>query len=256
MTVSTSPPAFGPTAGAVPGAPPEAVVPLTGLHPVARVDLMPPEVLRRRRFRRARRLMAAAVAATVVAALAVSLAAWQGAVTAREELAAEQDLTRLLQGEAARFAEVPAVLGSIDRARTSLSLAMGQEIGWYSVLDDITRSAPETVWFEQITLSAVPAGVAVEDPLATPGAVASVQMTGRALDHQDVVAWLDRMAGLATWTDPVFTESAAEAADAAEAGAPLTFTTSARLSAEAYTQRFDPSRPAGLTEVTAGGDDR
>jgi Tfp pilus assembly protein PilN len=252
MTLSTSPLAFGGATvpGAATAAPPEAVVPLTGLHPVARVDLMPPEVLQRRRFRRARRLMAVAVAATALVAAAVSVAAWQAAVTAREDLAAEQERTSRLQAEAARFAEVPAVLGSIERAQTSLSLAMSQEIGWYPVLDDITRSAPETVWFEQITLSAAPAGAVVEDPLATPGAVASVQMTGRALDHQDVVAWLDEMAGLATWTDPVFTESAAESA---EAGAPLTFTTSARLSAEAYTQRFDPS---WLAEVTAGGDDR
>jgi Tfp pilus assembly protein PilN len=257
MTLPTSPPAFagagapGPATTAVP----EAVVPLTGLHPVARVDLMPPEVLRRRRFRRARRLMALAVAGAALTAVAVSVSAWQAAVTAREELATEQARTSRLQAEAARFAEVPAVLGSIERARTSLSLAMSQEIGWYPVLDDITRSAPETVWFEQITLSAVPADAVVEDPLATPGAVASVQMTGRALDHQDVVAWLDEMAGLATWTDPVFTESAAETGEA-DAGAPLTFTTTARLSAEAYTQRFDPSQLSQLSEVTAGGDDR
>ncbi|MGF1647487.1 MAG: hypothetical protein ACFCVF_11305 [Kineosporiaceae bacterium] len=244
----------GPATGAAPGSPPEAVVSLAGLHPVARVDLMPPEVLQRRRFRRARRLMALGTAGTALVAAAVAVTSWQSAVTAREELAGEQDRTRQLQSEAARFAEVPAVLGSIERARTSLSVAMGQEIGWYAVLADVTGSAPETVWFEQITLSAVPAGAVVEDPLAAPGAVASIEMTGRATDHQDVVTWLEEMAGLATWTDPVFTESATESAtEAGQAGAPLTFTTSARLSAEAYTQRFDPSR---LAAGTAGGDDR
>ncbi|MGF1663640.1 MAG: PilN domain-containing protein [Kineosporiaceae bacterium] len=253
MTLPMTPPAFAGPAAPGTAAPPEAVIPLTGLHPVARVDLMPPEVLRQRRFRRARRLMGLSVVGTALVAAAVSVGAWQGAVGARGELAEEQARPRQLQAEAARFAEVPAVLGSIERARTSLSVTMGQEVGWYPVLDDITRSAPETVWFEQITLTAVPSDAVVEDPLATPGAVADVEMTGRALDHQDVVAWLDGMAGLATWTDPVFTESATETGEAADAGAPLTFTTSARLSAEAYTQRFDPSQLAG---TTAGGDDR
>jgi type II secretory pathway pseudopilin PulG len=263
MTVPVSTLPFGQPVG--PGttpagaAVPEVVVPLTAGHPMARVDLMPPEVQRARRSRRARRFMVLAVAGVALVAAAASVASWQAAVAAREELAAEQDRTRQLQADAARYAEVPAVLGSIDRARTSLGLAMAQEIGWYPVLEDIVRTAPENVWFEQVTLAAVPAGAVVDDPLATPGAVATVEMTGRALDHRDVVDWLEGMDGLATWTDPVFTESAAEvggaseAAEAGGAGGPLTFTTSARLSAENYTQRFDPARAAA---PTAGGDDR
>jgi Tfp pilus assembly protein PilN len=254
MSVSTSAPAGAPPfPGAATAPAPDAVVPLTALHPVARVDLMPPEVHARRRFRRVRRRLGIAVVGTVLIAAAAAAAAWQEAATARDALAVEQARTGQLQAEAARYAEVPAVLGSIERARTSLQAAMGPEVGWYPVLDDISRSAPETVWFEQITLTALQPDAVVEDPLATPGAVATVEMTGRALDHQDVVTWLDGMADLVTWTDPVFTESTV---DDPAAGDVLTFTTSARLSADARTLRFDPVRAAeaAAAEASAEGD--
>ena len=231
---------------------PEAVVPLTAVHPIARVDLMPPEVHSRRRFRRVRRYLGLAVVGTVLVGAAASVAAWQEAVAARDGLAVEQARTDVLRAEAAEFAEVPAVLGSIDRARTSLQVAMGGEIGWYPVLDDISRTAPGTVWFEQITMTALQADSVADDPLATPGVVATVEMSGRALDHQDVVTWLDGMAGLVTWADPVFTESTV---DDPAAGGVLTFSTSARLSADSRTLRFDPSRVAEIAAVPEVRDD-
>lgn len=251
MSMPTSAPRGTPTLPGLPGsstaAAPEAVVPLAAVHPVARVDLMPPEVHSRRRFRRVRRYLGLAVVGTVLVGAAASVAAWQEAVAARDGLAVEQARTAVLQAEAAEFAEVPAVLGSIDRARTSLQVAMRSEVGWYPVLDDISRTAPQTVWFEQITMTALQSGDVADDPLATPGAVATVEMTGRALDHQDVVTWLDSMAGLVTWTDPVFTESTVE--DPA-AGGVLTFSTSARLSVDSRTLRFDPSRVAETAAVS------
>ena len=215
---------------------PEAVVPLTAVHPVARVDLMPAEHRDRHRFRLLRAWLGLAIAVTVLACAGVLVLSWRDAQTAAGELAGAQDRTTALQAEAGRFADVPAVLGSIERTRTSLDVAMTTDVAWADVLADVARTAPESVWFEQVTFTVTQDGVAVTDPLATPGTVASVTMNGRALRHEDVTLWLDAMADLAMWEDPVFTESVTGADDEA-----LTFTTTARFSAEVLTGRYTPA---------------
>jgi hypothetical protein len=232
--------------------PPEAVVPLTALYPVAGVDLMPPEVAARRRFRRSLRVMIATVLAAVLAAAAAFLVSWQDALAAGEELAAEQSRTTRLQTEAGRYSAVPAVLGTIDRARTSLTVAMGPEVAWYPVLDEISRTAPEPVWFEDITLAAVQPGTPSDNPIATPGAVATVTMTGSGLGHQDVVRWLDAMGGMAAWADPAFSDSTLD-----DSGSTVSFTSAAVLSSEAYSNRYTggavPATPTGLAPDDAAG---
>ncbi len=221
------------------GGPPDAVVPLTAIHPVARVDLMPPGVRAARRFQRARGLMALAVAVTALVAGGLLLAARQDAAAAQDELAAEQARTATLQAQATQYSEVPALISSIDRADAALSTAMGAEIAWYPYLDDLSRSAPESVWFDQVSFTNTAGDPQPVDLLADPDAAATISMRGGALSHADVVAWLEAMSGLVDWTDPLFSQSAVE-----PTGGAVTFDSSARLSKDAYTQRFTTGLPA------------
>lgn len=253
-SVSMTKPGGGtPGPSTAPAGPPEAVVPLTAIHPVARVDLMPPGVRAVRRFRRARGFMALAVLVTVAAAGAVYLVSWQDARNAQEDLATEQARAAALQSQAAQYAQVPALLSTIDRAQASLTTAMSTEIAWYPYLDDLSRSAPESVWFDQVSMTAAgpsasgaATAAAVVDPLADPTAVATVSMRGGALSHQDVVAWLNAMSGLVTWEDPLVSQSAVDP----EGDQSILFETSARLSADAFTHRYDSGLPEGAGSAT------
>ena len=112
---------------------------------------------------------------------------------AAEELAVEQARTAELQAEAAQYAQVPAILASVDRAESALATAMATDIEWYRYLSQIGQSAPEGVWFPDDHHRhgrwnpAVPGG----DPLAPVDAVAEVVTTGRALAYADVATWMD-----------------------------------------------------------------
>ncbi len=217
----------------------ETVVPLTGEHPVARVDLMPPEVLERRRFKRAQVWMAVGLVGVLTGLGGGYWAASADAAAAADELAAEQARTLVLQTEAAKYAQVPGILASVDRAEAALSTAMATDIEWYRYLSQIGQSAPDGVWFQSITATALAPGVvAGGDPLAPVDAVADLQATGRALSYPGVATWLDSMDGIST-LDHVLFDGATLDEDAG-ASPWVDFTSSAKVGPDAYSDRYVP----------------
>lgn len=217
----------------------ETVVPLTSEHPVARVDLMPPEVLERRRFKRAQSWMVVGLVGVVAVQGAGYYLASADAASAADALALEQARTTVLQTEAAKYAQVPAVLASVDRAETALSTAMVTDIEWYRYLSQIADSVPEGVWFETVTATALPPGVAgTGDPLAPVDAVAEISVTGSTLDYPGVATWLDSLDGISN-LDYVLSSDATLDADTGERPW-VDFTTTAKVSPEAYSDRYAP----------------
>ncbi|MGJ7442092.1 PilN domain-containing protein [Aquipuribacter sp. MA13-6] len=215
----------------------ETVVPLTGEYPVARVDLMPPEVLERRRFKRAQAWMVVGVVGVVSALGAGYYLSYADAQQAAEDLAVEQQRTTVLQAEAAQFAQVPAILASVDRAESALATAMATDVEWYRYLSEIGQSAPDTVWFETITaFAAEPVDVAGSDPLAPVDAVAEVTATGRALTYPDVATWLDSLDGISHLDYVLFNEAVRD--DETGEKPWVDFTTSAKVGPEAYSDRY------------------
>lgn len=219
----------------------ETTVPLTSEYPVARVDLMPAEILERRRFVRARGWMGAAIVGVVgVAGLGWYLA-HADSVAAAQELAAEQAVTAQLQAEAAEYAEVPVLLSSVERAQTALSTAMATDIEWYRYLAEIGQTAPESVWFDTISLAAATAATVGADPLAPLDSVAEVTATGRALAYEDVATWLDSLDGISN-LDYVLVQDAT--LDTESGDSPwVDFSTTAKVASEAYSERFAPTTP-------------
>ena len=216
----------------------ETVVPLTGEYPVARVNLLPPEILEGRRFKRAQRWMALSVVGVVSAAGGGYHLARADAAEAAEELAAERARTAVLQDEVARYAEVPAVLASVDRAETALDTAMATDIEWYRYLAQISLSAPESVWFRSLTFSALPPGSTGSDPLAPADSVAQISVTGRAAAYLDVAAWLDALDAIPTSDYPAFTDTTL---DEESLDAPFVeFTATSLVAPEALSGRYAP----------------
>lgn len=216
---------------------PVTAVPLTSEYPVARVDLLPPEIIADRRFRRARGWMLLSVVGTVLLSGGVFWLASADADAAAEELALEQARTTELNAEAAQYAAVPAILASVDRAETALDTAMSTDVEWYRYLSQMAVVAPEGVWFTSMTLTAVaPTGVAGGDPLGPVDAVGDVQTVGRALTYGDVATWMDNLSSV-TGYDHVLLSSTTRNA---EAGAEpfVDFQVGAKVLPEAYSNRY------------------
>lgn len=216
----------------------ETVVPLTGEYPVARVNLLPPEILEGRRFRRAQVFMALGVAGVVAATGGVYHLAQAATADAAQELAVERQRAVVLQAEAAQFAEVPAILASVDRAETALETAMATDIEWYRYLAQIGISAPESVWFQSITFTAVPPSSLSSDPLAPQDTVAEIVTTGRALAYGDVAAWLDALDGVPSSDYVAFSDATldVETSDRPYVG----FTVTSKVSPDALSNRYAP----------------
>jgi len=225
----------------------EMVVPLVSMYPVARVDLMPPEIAAQRRFRRAKRVMAVVVLACVAVGGAAYLVSWRSAQAASDALLVEQARTTMLTAQASTYREVPQVLGAIDRSRTALSSSMQREIPWYPYLYQLSLSAPQSLWFETITFTALASDAPATDPLAPSGAVATVTTTGRALSYDDVVTWVDDMDTVTSWEHALLSDAADDPTSTV-----VSFTSTARLSVEAFSNRYAPGTT--LPPVTTPGD--
>ena len=186
-------------------APTRTSVPLTNEFPLARVDLLPPEVLAGRKFRKARGWMAAVVVGTVALTGGVFALASADADAAAEELATEQARTTQLRAEESQYAAVPAILASVDRAETALDTAMASDIQWFGYLSQMASVAPEGLWFTSISLSAAPTDAAVgSDPLAPVDAVGDVVTIGRALAYDDVATWMDALGAVTGYDHVLF----------------------------------------------------
>ena len=213
-------------------------VPLTNEYPLARVDLLPPEIIAGRKFSRARGWMAVAVAATVGVTGGVFYLASADAVAAAEELVTEQARTTELNTEAAQYAAVPAILASVDRAETALDTAMATDVEWYRYLSQMGSVTPEGVWFTSIALTAAAPGFApAADPLAPVDAIGDVVTTGRALSYADVATWMDNVSSVSGYDHVLFSSTALQ--DEESQSEPFVdFTVSVKVLPEAFSDRY------------------
>ncbi|WP_336923545.1 PilN domain-containing protein [Aquipuribacter sp. SD81] len=218
------------------------VVPLTSEYPLARVDLMPPEVLADRRFKRTKGLLALGVVGTLALCGGGYVWAAADADAAAEELALEQARTAELQAEAAQYAAVPALIASVDRAQTALTTAMASDIEWYRYLSQMGAVTPDGVWFTSVTATSTPvvagAPALSGDPLAPADAVGEVVTTGKALVYQDVATWMDNLDGISGYDHVLFTNAALN--DEGETDPWVDFTVTTKVAPTAYSDRYVP----------------
>lgn len=214
-----------------------AVVTSTAATP--RVNLLPPEIEAARRFRRVQ----AGLGLTVVAAAGVVVGLYVSAVSSVDEAQGELDAAtathQTLQAEAARYAEVPAVLAEVDTVEAQVGQALGQEIRWSYLFNDLGVRIPLNVWLTQVTVTQDVDGTLVADPATAPAGalpgIGSVQFTGKALKHNDVAAWLDAIAEQRGYADPYFSTSAREQIGERDV---VGFTSSVTVTEDALSRRY------------------
>lgn len=178
----------------------------TGLAALPRVDLLPPEIGDGVRLRKVQAGLALAVVLSVGAVGLVTAQAAGGVSDGRTDLATAVAEQARVQRDVDGLRDVTAVYASVTAAQAALRTAMGGEVRYSAMLDDLARAVPGDVWLTNAayaeTGSAAGSGAGgaraagPAGPALTPssGSVGSLALTGVALTHDAVAAWLDVLA--------------------------------------------------------------
>jgi Tfp pilus assembly protein PilN len=177
-----------------------------------RVNLMPPEVAEAKAMRRVQMALGAAGVASVAVVGLLFVSASHSVSAANADLADSKAQTTQLQGQVAKYKDVTATINAANAAQAQLQTAMGDEVRYSQLLNDLSLAVPSTVWLKSLSFtSAAPAA-------ATPGAapvayggvlpLGTMTVSGIGFSHDDVALWLDAIAGLdKTYANPYFTNS-------------------------------------------------
>ncbi|HWC33204.1 MAG TPA: PilN domain-containing protein [Mycobacteriales bacterium] len=186
----------------------------TGTMP--RVNLMPPEIAQAARFRQVQVGLGAAVLAAVAVAGLLYVHEHSGVAAAKDELAAAQQTNASLQTKLASLNAVKETFAAVQARQAMLTTAMGSEVRWSFILNDLSFRMPSNVWLTNLSVSptsttaAPPAAPATLGSSAAPAAVvpiATITFSGIGFKHDDVAAWLDSMAKEKSFSDPTFGNS-------------------------------------------------
>ena len=180
-----------------------------------RVNLLPPEIAERRAFRQVQMGLGGAVLGVVVLLALLFLSASHSVSSANEQLQSAKTQQRLLQNQSASYSNVTAIYKAAADAQTQLVTAMGDEVRFSQLLNDLSLSVPSSVWVSSVALSVTPpSGTASgASPAAGSASVSSgsgigtFTVTGVGFSHNDVALWLESVAVLKTYSDPYLSSS-------------------------------------------------
>jgi hypothetical protein len=210
--------------------------------PIPMVNLMPLEVLEKRRFRRTRFALAGAVFVSVVLGVLGMLSAQRSVSDANDELAAAQSHVTALQMQAAKYAAVPKVTDELTAATAARTLAMGRDVLWYQYLNDLDGARPAGVQLTglQATLNAqaavgsTSAGGGTTNPLASAG-LGTVNINAEADQYDEISTWLESISKIVGLSSSALTS----ASNSGTVAVPnLTFISSAVIDSDALSDRY------------------
>jgi Tfp pilus assembly protein PilN len=174
-----------------------------------RVNLLPPEIAERRTFRQVQMGLGGAVLAVIVLLALLFLSASHSVTSANGQLQSAKTQQRLLQNQSATYANVTAIYSAAADAQTQLVTAMGDEVRFSQLLNDLSLSIPSSVWVSSVALNVTPPS-ATPTAAAVPGttpALGTFTVTGVGFSHDDVALWLESVAALRTYSDPFLSSS-------------------------------------------------
>jgi outer membrane murein-binding lipoprotein Lpp len=221
--------------GTEPAAEPAAPAPVRiSWAPVPKVNLLPIEIVERRRFRRTQILLGGAVLGALVLAGAGTYWAQRGVDDAGEQLSAADARVAALQSEQNRYIEVPQVRAQVDAAESARALALGSDVLWYRYLSDLDGARPGGVKFSGITMtmSATSSTAAASaNPLSSSG-IGSIVVNGEADQYSEVASWITAVDKITGFSSSTLTSATKDEDD-------VTFNTSAIVDTDALSGRYD-----------------
>jgi Tfp pilus assembly protein PilN len=212
-----------------------------GVAVMPRVNLMPPEIADAERFRRLQLAMGGAVLLSAVVVGGLYMHAKSGISSAQQQVTTAQTQNAALQTKLSSLATVKATFAEVQTKQQLLQQAMGQEIRWSYVLNDLSLRVPSNVWLTAMQASETTVGTGASSAVASgvPGAPASnigtISFSGVGFQHDDVAAWLDSLAKERGFTQPTFSNSTETAIGSRGV---VDFTTSAVIDAKALSNRY------------------
>jgi Tfp pilus assembly protein PilN len=214
---------------------------VAGTREVPRVNLMPPEIAEAEHFRRLQLAMGAAVLASVVIVGGLYMHSKDGLSTAKADLANSQSQNTALTSKLNSLNSVKATYAAVQTKRQLLDQAMGQEIRWSYILNDLSMEMPANVWLTSMSASesTAPGTAATTTATAMPGAptdaIGAIQFSGIAGSHDDVATWLETLAREKGFAAPTFSNSTEIAIGSRGA---VSWNTSAQVSPKALSNRY------------------
>jgi Tfp pilus assembly protein PilN len=185
-----------------------------GIAALPRVNLMPPEIAEAERFRRVQLAMGGAVLIAAVAVGALYMHAKSGISGAQSELNAAKAQSTTLQGKISSLASVSSTFAQVTNEKTLLQTAMGQQIDWSYMLNDLSLRLPSNIWLTGMQASESTPGIGISTtstaaalPGAATTAIGSITFSGSGMKHDDVATWLDALAKEKGFTQPSFASS-------------------------------------------------
>jgi Tfp pilus assembly protein PilN len=214
-----------------------------------RVNLMPAVIAAEAKERHAKTIMVGAAAASVLAVGGLYLLATNEVNAAQERLDTAAAQGVVLQKELARYSDVPKVQNEVAIAQTQAYNAMGGEVRWSFLLNNLSLTIPRNT--SLISLSGSVNGVApqpaaagaataaddtaVISALGRPG-IGQISYEGEAVRFTDFAAFLDVLAKQKTLLDPF----PGEVKRAENEGDGLAFSANVTVAEKALSHRYDP----------------
>ncbi len=213
---------------------------LTPVEYVApRANLLPPEIAQRAALRKMQALLAAAVIACGGIVGAGYVTTSHGKAPAKADLSQAQSEQQSLSSQKAKLAPAQAAHQQVLAAKQSLQAAMGGEVLWSNQLDTLRRRLPDGVRLTTLTVTPIDTAAnggtsssgAVKLPAAPAGSgqsttsssttgtgaaagsnyIASVQISGVAVDNPHVATFLDTLAAMPGWGNVYLTNTTTKA---------------------------------------------
>lgn len=203
-----------------------------------RVNLLPPEIAEKRAFRRIQFALGAAILGAVGVIALLYVGATSSVSHAQSDLSASQATNTQLQGQVAKYADVTAVYAAATAAQASLTSAMGDEVRYSQMLNDLSLTVPDNVWLATLGFTSAPATAPVGGVAST--SIGTLTATGTAFSHDDVAVLLESLMGLKTYANSYFTNSSESLLGKRKV---VTYTVTADLTPAARSGRY--AKPVG-----------
>jgi Tfp pilus assembly protein PilN len=217
---------------------PEMVERATGVDwaPVPRVNLLPPEVLERRRFRAVKWRLAFAFALVIAHVAGATVWSQLQVRQARSDLAGTRARTTELHQQEGEYVQVPFTLAAVQSAEVARATAMGTDVLWYRFLNDVALAMPATVSLNTMKVSLAAEG-STTGTLGATG-IGTVEIAGTAGSYPAVASWMDSISGV-NGMQAVTLRSATREATTAGEDPTVTFTAQLLVTEAALSHRYD-----------------
>jgi Tfp pilus assembly protein PilN len=181
-----------------------------------RVNLLPPEIAEKATFQKVQIGLGCGLLATVGIVGMLFVSASSSVSSAQTDLDSATQQGTKLQAETATYANVTSVYDAAAAAQSQLVTAMGDEVRYSQLLNDLSLSVPSSVWLKSLNLSqsaaaapapGTPTTAATASSTNAVTGIGTLTVAGIGFNHDDLALWLESIAGLKTYSNPYFTNS-------------------------------------------------